>query len=176
MLRELWSSRRLIRITWFRGTFRRCFPLSSVNWVLYERLQSLFSIHSPLSMAHLAFKHQTPLNATLTVRRNSLNALPASFDLTWQASKRWASSLGIWGVSVGAGALLVWSVIFQRASNFLHLFFLAPVRDTTRPSWGPCESSGCQLSLFLLPFDAFSHLIQLGNYYEDKTPAQDKPF
>ncbi|KAF5358018.1 hypothetical protein D9756_001701 [Leucocoprinus leucothites] len=43
-------------------------------------------------MAHPTFKAQPPLNATLT------------------ASKRWFTSLGIWGVTAGAGALLLLSV------------------------------------------------------------------
>ncbi|KAF9450727.1 hypothetical protein P691DRAFT_797706 [Macrolepiota fuliginosa MF-IS2] len=73
-------------------------------------------------MSRLAFKTQSPLNATLT------------------ASKRWVSSLGIWGFSAGAGALLLLSVtpLVRR-----EVLVKVPV---------------------------------LGNYYEDKTPASDKPF
>ncbi|KAL9714995.1 hypothetical protein Ac2012v2_001655 [Leucoagaricus gongylophorus] len=43
-------------------------------------------------MAHLTFKTQTPLNATLT------------------SSRRWFTSLGIWGASASVGVLLLLSV------------------------------------------------------------------
>ncbi|KAG5645913.1 hypothetical protein DXG03_005060 [Asterophora parasitica] len=56
------------------------------------------------------------------------------------ASKRWATSLGIWGVGAGTAALLLLSV--------------TP----------------------LVKREVLVKVPVLGGYYEDKTPASDKPF
>ncbi|RDB21304.1 hypothetical protein Hypma_011452 [Hypsizygus marmoreus] len=73
-------------------------------------------------MARLVYQPQSPLNATLAV------------------SKRWATSLGIWGVGAGTAALFLLSVTPLVKREFL---VKVPV---------------------------------VGSYYEDKTPASDKPF
>ncbi|EDR11327.1 uncharacterized protein LACBIDRAFT_316050 [Laccaria bicolor S238N-H82] len=73
-------------------------------------------------MARLAYQPQSPLNATLTV------------------SRRWATSLGVWGVGAGTAALLLLSV--------------TP----------------------LVKREVLVKVPVLGSYYEDKTPACDKPF
>ncbi|KIK06609.1 hypothetical protein K443DRAFT_129875 [Laccaria amethystina LaAM-08-1] len=73
-------------------------------------------------MARLVYQPQSPLNATLT------------------ASRRWATSLGVWGVGAGTAALLLLSV--------------TP----------------------LVKREVLVKLPVLGSYYEDKTPASDKPF
>ncbi|TFK42733.1 cytochrome b-c1 complex subunit 10 [Crucibulum laeve] len=73
-------------------------------------------------MARLSYHSQSPLNASLT------------------ASKRWVTSLGIWGVGAGTAALFLLSVTPLVKREFL------------------------------------SKVPALGSYYEDKTPASDKPF
>ncbi|KAF5387043.1 hypothetical protein D9615_001650 [Tricholomella constricta] len=73
-------------------------------------------------MTRLAYQPQSPVSAGLT------------------ATKRWATSLGIWGVGAGTAALLLLSVTPLVKREFL---VKVPV---------------------------------LGDYYEDKTPASDKPF
>ncbi|KDR81462.1 hypothetical protein GALMADRAFT_113790 [Galerina marginata CBS 339.88] len=73
-------------------------------------------------MAHLIIHRQSPLGATVN------------------ATKRWASSLGFWGVGAGAAALLFLSV--------------TP----------------------LVRREVLEKVPVLGPYYQDKTPASDKPF
>ncbi|KAF8163154.1 cytochrome b-c1 complex subunit 10 [Crassisporium funariophilum] len=73
-------------------------------------------------MARLIYHTQSPINATLT------------------ASKRWVTSLGLWGAGAGTAALLLLSV--------------TP----------------------LVKREVLVKVPLLGSYYEDKTPASDKPF
>ncbi|KAJ3503420.1 hypothetical protein NLJ89_g8443 [Agrocybe chaxingu] len=73
-------------------------------------------------MARLVFTPQSTVAATVT------------------ATKRWVPTLGIWGASAGAGALLLLSVTPLVRRELLEK---VPV---------------------------------LGSYYQDKTPASDKPF
>ncbi|KAF9532327.1 ubiquinol-cytochrome-c reductase complex subunit-domain-containing protein [Crepidotus variabilis] len=64
----------------------------------------------------------------------------SSVNAATNATKRWASSLGIWGASLGAFGVLALSVtpLFRR--------------------------------------EVLQKVPVLGSYYEDKTPASDKPF
>ncbi|KAF9462869.1 cytochrome b-c1 complex subunit 10 [Collybia nuda] len=73
-------------------------------------------------MAPLAYHPQSSLNASLN------------------ATKRWSSSLGIWGVGAGTAALFLLSV--------------TP----------------------LVKRELLVKIPMVGSYYEDKTPASDKPF
>ncbi|KAF9228640.1 hypothetical protein BS17DRAFT_744590 [Gyrodon lividus] len=65
---------------------------------------------------------------------------PSPYSITRAWAKRWAPSLGIWGVGVGTTAVFLLSVT-------------------------PVIKNGILIKLPLL-----------GSYYEDKTPASDKPF
>jgi len=58
-------------------------------------------------------------------------------------------------------------------------FFLGPIRDTSRPEQLPHPHSCREYHSItaLARLIRLAHLLlQLGDYFEDKTPASDKPF
>ena len=94
-----------------------------------------------------------------------------------QTAKRWSGSLGLWGVGAGTALVFVRSPAASCCTLFLlNGFSLASLCDAEGEKH-PASQDTCGASL-ASPYICLPTVRppQLSGYYEDKTPASDKPF
>ncbi|KAG8217337.1 hypothetical protein J3R82DRAFT_5432, partial [Butyriboletus roseoflavus] len=83
---------------------------------------------------------------------------PYALGTTWL--RRWAPALSIWGAGAGTAALFVRVGYLGSYSGLRTFFFILQLLSVT-----PLVKNAFLVKVPLL-----------GSYYEDKTPASDKPF